>query len=102
MDAEPDVAWRSLLGGALTVSRREVLPLAGRAMDADGRAEEGLVRLSVRKYGCVFAFGWLEAVRVERLAGGMVTMGGYGDMGVGEMTGWRWTVVGGLAQVAIA
>ena len=48
------------------------LPLAGRAMVAEGREEDdaGLPRLLVRPvvlYGCC----GLEAVRVERRAGGM-------------------------------
>ena len=75
LTCDPDVAWRSLLGGALTVSRSEVLPLAGRAMDAEGRVEPGLVCLLVRAYGSVIARAVREeAVRAERRAGGMVVV----------------------------
>lgn len=70
--AEPEVACRSLLGGALTVRRSDVLPAAGRAMDADELTTRALVRL----YGSVeslAAVTGLETVRAERRAGGMVT-----------------------------
>lgn len=69
--AEPEVACLSLLGGALTVRRRDVLPAAGRAMDADELTTRALVRL----YGSVeslAAVTGLETVRAERRAGGMV------------------------------
>lgn len=48
--ALPDVAWRSLLGGALTVRRIEGLPLLGRCTEAEVRAallSSGLVSGSV-------------------------------------------------------
>jgi hypothetical protein len=48
---DPDVAWRSLLGAALTVKRSDVLPLAGRAMDAEGLGEVGLACLLALVYG---------------------------------------------------
>jgi len=60
-----------LLGAALTVSRMEGLPLAGRAMVADGRLEAELVFGSARGYGCAESRAVDDAVRAERLLGGM-------------------------------
>jgi hypothetical protein len=57
----------------LTVRRREVLPLAGRAMEAEGRVGGGLSRRLARVYGCAASRAAVdEAVRAERLAGGIM------------------------------
>lgn len=70
---DPEVAWRSLLGGALTVNLREVLPFAGRAIDAEGRVEPGLLCLLALVYGWVASrVAVVEAVRAERRAGGIL------------------------------
>lgn len=72
---EPEVACLSLLGGALTVRRRDVvLPLAGRAA-TDAEDEELIIRALVRVYGwaeCVAAAAGLETVRLERRSAGML------------------------------
>lgn len=59
----------------MTVSLSDVFPLAGRAMDAEGRVEFGLLCLLVLAYGCTESRACVdEAARVERRAGGMVTV----------------------------
>lgn len=64
----------------MTVSRSEVLPFAGRAIDAEDRVEPGLLCLLARVYGCADSLAALvEAVRAERRAGGM--FGGLSDFG---------------------
>lgn len=61
-----------MLGGAFTVSRSEVLPFAGRAMDADDRDAPGLVRVLARVYGWADSLAAVEeTVRAERRAGGI-------------------------------
>ena len=67
---DPEVAWRSLLGAAFTVRRREVLPFAGRAILAEPL---GLGGLLARVYGCAGAWSRAAAaVRAERRAGGIL------------------------------
>ena len=57
----------------MTVSLSDVLPLAGRAMDAEGRVEPGLLCRLARVYGCADSRAAVEeAVRAERRAGGIL------------------------------
>lgn len=54
------------------MSRKDVLPFAGRAMEADERAASGLFFELVLVYGCAESLAEVEATaRAERRAGGM-------------------------------
>lgn len=90
--AEPDVACRSLLGGAFTVNRSDVLPFAGRAMEADDGAGLGLVLVLVlaRVYGCAASLAIVpDTVRAERRAGGMMAAV-VGRVDLVAEQGWRY------------
>lgn len=67
---EREVAWRSLLGGALTVNLKEVAPLDGRATEADEVAV--LVDALARVYGWRVSLAkGCELARTERRVGGI-------------------------------
>lgn len=77
-NCEPEMAWRSLEGAALTVSLSEFLPLAGDTRDSEaaGGCWEGLpLRVLVLVYGVADSrAAEVGAARVERRVGGMVRM----------------------------